>query len=264
MQISAPNFSLAQTIGSGQLFRYETVPEGFLVSHGSKAFLIGQDGTNLIIYNATDNVTEAWLRYFFALDETVPDATDEYSKAALDYCKNLRICNQDAWECTLGFLCSQNNNVARIRQLMTGLAREFGTQVQLGQYTAFTFPEPGNIVAGTRLDSIRAGYRAKYIEYANSMLSHEMLEGLHGHEYDDAKEALQLIHGVGPKVADCILLFAYGHSEAFPIDTWVEHIMRTQYKCKNKEQMRRKAQKLWGARAGVMQQYLFHYARTAR
>jgi N-glycosylase/DNA lyase len=145
---------------------------------------------------------------------------------------------------------------------MTNLAKTFGTPVHLGPHTAHLFPEPGDIIAGPALDAIRAGYRAQYLAHASSSLSHELLEGMHGQEYEEAKEALQLISGVGPKVADCILLFAYGHTEAFPIDTWVAHIMRSAYKCRTPSAMRRKAQKLWGSRKGEMQQYLFHYARV--
>ncbi len=263
MYLHAPNFSLEQTLSSGQLFRYAPVPEGFLVSHGSRAFVLSQRGDMLTIHFATENTSEAWLRNFFALEEIVPTPTDDYSRAALAHCGGMRICNQEPWECLIGFLCSQNNNVPRIRQLMTGLAKVFGTQVQVGPYSTYLFPEPGAIKSGKKLDSVRAGYRATYIANASTTLTYEMLEGLYGLEYEDAKEQIQLIAGIGPKVADCILLFAYGHSEAFPIDTWVEHIMRTKYKCKTKEQMRRKAHKLWGEQAGVMQQYLFHYARTA-
>ncbi len=258
-------FSLAHTIASGQLFRYSVVAEGFLVAHGSRAFVISQDErTGLLTVHAhAGGVDELWLRHFFALDEDLPQATDAYSRAALAYCDGLRICNQEPWECLLGFICSQNNNLARIRQLMTGLARTFGKPLAVGEYTAYAIPDPGSIRAGRELDSIKAGYRAQYLVRASERLSYELLEGVFGHSYEEAKVMLLLIDGVGPKVADCILLFAYGHTEAFPIDTWVEHIMRTQYRCKTKEDMRRKAQKLWGVQAGIMQQYLFHYARTA-
>ncbi len=264
--LAAPGFSLAHTLASGQLFRYERVPEGYLVAHGNKAFVVSHNEATsaLVIHFATPNVTEAWVRHFFALDEAPPEplASDTYAQQALAYCSGLRICNQEPWECTIGFLCSQNNNVARIRELMTGLATTFGTHVPVGPYTAHTFPEPGTITPGLKLDAIRAGYRAHYLVAASELLSHELLESMYGLDYADAKEALQLIHGVGPKVADCILLFAYGHTDAFPIDTWVAHIMRMEYRCRTLESMRRKAQKQWGAHAGVMQQYLFHYART--
>lgn len=262
LRIHAPNFSLEHTLASGQLFRYERVQDGYLVAHGTRAFIVRQEGDELLVPFATNNVTSEWLTHFFAIEESAPEPTDEYSRRALAYCKGLRICNQEPWECTLAFICSANNNVPRIRQLMNGLARGFGTPLHVGQYTAYAFPEPGAIVDGEVLRTIKAGYRARYLLAASNALTHELLEGIHGHSYADAREALQLIEGVGPKVADCILLFAYGHTHAFPIDTWVHHIMRTRYGCRTKNGMRRKAQKLWGARAGVMQQYLFHYERT--
>ena len=134
MKLSAPDFSLEHTLGSGQLFRYERVQEGYLVSHRDKAFVISQDADSLTVHAATANVTEAWLRSFLSLDEPVPEPVDEYTAAALEYCSGLRICRQDKWEATVAFICSQNNNIKRIQQLMQGLARAFGKKVLLGNY----------------------------------------------------------------------------------------------------------------------------------
>lgn len=261
LRLCAPSFSLAQTLASGQLFRYEEVPEGFLVSHGERAFVIAQNGDELCIPYATANVTHEWLEHFFALDDTPPHAVDPHSAQALAYCSGMRVCRQEPWECLIGFLTSQNNHVPRIRHIMSALAQKYGTSVTLGPYTAYLFPEPGAITNDERLLSLRAGYRASYFTHASENLTHEILEGIHGLDYTDAKAALMEIPGVGPKVADCILLFAYGHRNAFPIDTHVAAIMREHYKARTHSTMKRKAQKLFGENAGVMQQYLFHYRR---
>lgn len=261
MQLHAPNFSLAQTIESGQLFRYERVDEGFLVCHADKAFLISQDDDTLQVHACTPNVTAEWLSHFFSLDTEAPQAVDEFSAAALAHCGGLRVCKQDPWECTVGFICSQNNNIKRIRQLMSGLASAFGTRVHVGCYDAYLFPQPGKIRAGAKLQQIRAGYREKYLLAANAIDS-GWLKSLGSLPYDEARGALLSLHGIGPKVADCILLFAYGHRNAFPIDTWVQQIMREQYGGGSQQAMHTKAREQFGDTAGVMQQYLFHYRRN--
>ncbi len=260
MRLHAPRFSLAHTLESGQLFRFETVAEGFLISHRDKAFVISHDGDFLTVHAATPNVTEAWLTHFFALDMQPPKPVDAFSRDALAYCSGMRICRQDPWECTVGFLCSQNNNIKRIRQLMTGLANAFGTKVAVGNYETHLFPNPGQIRAGKKLAAIRAGYREKYLLAANKHTD-EWLASLYTMTADEKKASLLGMHGIGPKVADCILLFAYGEASAFPIDTWVEQIMKEQYGVANKQLMQQKATELFGASKGIMQQYLFHYRR---
>ncbi len=261
MRIPASNFSLAHTIESGQLFRYERKPEGYLLAHRDKAFLVSQQGDELLVHAATPNVSKEWLSWFFALDATPPAAVDEYSAQALAFCGGMRICRQDPWECLIGFLCSQNNNIVRIRALMSGIARNFGKPLRVGKYTVYAFPEPGDLRAGRALDEIRAGYRAKYLLGANS-INESWLRSLGSLSHEDARAALQSIHGVGPKVADCILLFAYGHRNAFPVDTWVAQIMQEQYGVHKRVHMQRKAVELFGSDAGILQQYLFHYKRS--
>lgn len=261
MQLHAPHFSLRHTLESGQLFRYELLEEGFLVSHRDKAFLISQEGDMLTVHAAAGDVTAAWLTHFFSLESEPPEAVDEYSAEALAFCGDLRICRQDPWECTVGFICSQNNNIRRIRQLMTGLARAFGRKVAVGKHTAYLFPNPGDIRAGAKLSAIRAGYREKYL-LAASGLSEEWLRSLGSLPYGEAREQLLTIKGVGPKVADCILLFAYGHRNAFPIDTWVQQIMEERYGGGTRKEMLQRAHALFGQDAGVLQQYLFHYKRS--
>jgi len=260
MKLSAPDFSLEHTLSSGQVFRYKRVQEGFLVSHRDKAFVISQDNDLLTVHYSTPNVTEAWLREFFSLDDELPEPVDEYTAAALEYCSGLRICKQDKWECTIAFICSQNNNIKRIQQLMNGLAKAFGKRVLLGGHEAYLFPEPGEIKSGAKLSAIKLGYREQYILEANK-LTDEWLASLQKLPYEEARELLLDLQGIGPKVAGCILLFGYQHN-SFPIDTWIEQVMRTEYNCSSKKEMEEKAALLFGTNKGKLQQYIFHYARN--
>ena len=118
------------------------------------------------------------------------------------------------------------------------------------------------IKPGKKLDALRMGYRDKYVLQANSSLSHEWLDSVRELSYKEAKASLLAIHGVGPKVAECILLFAYGHRNAFPKDTWVQQFMREEYGCETLADMERVAEERFGQNAGVFQQYLFHYRRN--
>jgi N-glycosylase/DNA lyase len=263
MRIPAPDFSLLHTLESGQLFRFETVAEGFLICHRDKAFVVSQEGDALIVHASTPNVTKEWLSHFFALDEKPPKAVDAYSRDALLYCSGMRVCRQDPWECTVGFICSQNNNIKRIRQLMTGLAKAYGKKIKVGAYSAYLFPDPGKMRDDEKLDAIRSGYRKKYLLAANN-LTDEGLASVRAMSIKQAKEELLTIPGVGPKVAACILLFAYGHKQAFPIDTWVRQIMTEEYGCTSEKEIEEKAAKLFGKNAGLMQQYLFHYKRQQK
>lgn len=260
MHIPAPDFSLDQTLMSGQLFRWRVVPEGFLISHRDKAFIVSHDNDVLTVHAATKNVSQKWITEFFSLDEAAPCAVDEITAAALDYCGGMRICKQDPWECLVAFICSQNNNVKRIQNLMNAIAETCGTQVKVGKHRAYLFPNPGEL-SEAKLSQIRLGYRTSYLIAANK-LNDSWLAQLRELSYDEANARLLSLLGVGPKVAACVLLFAY-QQNSFPIDTWMEQLMRTAYGCESKTEMLAKAQALFGNNAGKMQQYLFHYARGA-
>jgi N-glycosylase/DNA lyase len=223
--------------------------------------VISQDNDYLTIHASTLNVTDEWLKRFFSLDETVPEPVDEYSAAALEYCAGLRICKQDAWECLIAFLCSQNNNIKRIQRLMNGLARAFGKKVVVGKHEAYLFPNPGEIKANKKLSAVKLGYREKYVIEASKRVTDEWLGSLRELPYGEAREQLLRLHGAGPKVASCILLFAYQHN-SFPIDTWIEQVMKAEYGCTTRKEMEEKAAELFGEDAGRLQQYIFHYARN--
>ena len=164
--------------------------------------------------------------------------------------------NQEPWETLCSFIISQNNNIPRIKGIIDRLCMNFGEN----QNGVYTFPS-ANIIAKLSLEDLsvlRSGFRAKYIlDAAKKVSSGEIdLDTLKSMDIDSARQELMKIKGVGPKVADCTLLFALEHIEAFPKDVWIKRAM----------------EKLFGGQlpecavpyAGIVQEYIFYYARTTK
>ena len=177
----------------------------------------------------------------------------------------LRVLNQPPWEALVCFILSANNNVPRIRSLTDALCRHCGADC--GDGVLYGFPGPEALAACTEeaLRALRVGYRAPYlIGAARRVLEGFPLDGLRDMPYDEAHKRLVTLPGVGDKVADCVLLFGCGHACAFPVDVWVDRLMRDWFgvSCKTRAALAREARGRLGGHAGLMQQFLFHAART--
>jgi len=161
---------------------------------------------------------------------------------------------QDPWETLITFILSQNSNIPRIKKMVSGLCEHFGQALPCGRYT---FPTPESlVVAPEALAAVRTGYRAPYIvDAARQVVEGKIdLAALAAQPSDEIKEALVKIHGVGPKVAECVLLYGFGKVERYPVDVWIKRVMESMYPAGFPE--------AFCATAGIAQQYLFHYART--
>ena len=161
---------------------------------------------------------------------------------------------QEPWEALCSFIISQCNNIPRIKGIVGKLCQKFGREIEDG----FAFPEAEVIAALTPEDlaPIRAGYRAEYIvsaarEVASGALDLEALKKLPTQE---ARKRLLAVHGVGKKVADCVLLFGLSKTDAFPVDVWIKRVLDNVYP-------QGFDASVYGDLAGIVQQYLFFYAR---
>ena len=172
----------------------------------------------------------------------------------------IRLLRQDSWETLCSFIISQNNNIARIKKIIFSLASKCGKQITCNEQTYYAFPAPEALIqAGEAvLREAGAGFRAKYILSAAQMVYSDKLnfDNLRCADFISAREMLLRIHGVGPKVAACVLLFGFGKGEAFPEDVWIKRVMSELYpnglpECALEHK-------------GIAQQYLYHYARTHR
>lgn len=269
--IAAPDFDLAATLGSGQVFHWTREGDRFFGMIGAQPVIVEQHGTELIV-NA-DAATVA--RHYFALDHPLADiyATfprDPAMDAALAYGRGLRIVRQPAWECVATFITSSMKQVAHIAQISHTLRRRFGEQVETEGRELFGYPSPEALA---RLDeaALRAcalGYRAKNLLGAARMIADGAVDLAAIAQMDDAAAHAELcrLPGVGNKVANCSLLFGFERLRAFPIDVWIERVLRTIYFPRKRKitakRLREFSATYFGAYGGYAQQYLFHHART--
>jgi N-glycosylase/DNA lyase len=272
-KIPAPEFDLAMTVGSGQVFHWENAGGGFAGAIGDRPVYIEQHGDSLLVSGDCEDL----VRDYFALDHSLAEICasfpdDPVMSAAKEFCRGLRIIRQPKWECLATFICSSMKQVAHIRQISQNLRRRFGTQRQIGNYVVHTFPAVERIAETSEkeLRKCALGYRAKnLLTTARSVASGDVdLEKLTALNDIDLRARLCELPGVGAKVANCVMLFAYERLRAFPIDVWIERVLRESYfpraRKLNAARLRAFTEGYFGDHGGYAQQYLFHHARTSK
>lgn len=256
--LNTPCFDLGKTLDCGQAFRFEESGGVWQGVVGRRIIKMRQTDEGIIIYNMMrDEFVQDFERYF-TLDVDYEAlllrfCDDDVLRRAVKYAGGIRLLRQDKWEALCSFIISQNNNIPRIKTIIGRLCECFGEKIDGG----FTFPSAKRIAALSvdDLAPLRAGFRAKYIiDAARKVSSGEVeLDALGNMPYDDAAAALMKIKGVGPKVADCVLLFSCDHFEAVPKDVWIKRVLAVLFPDGLPECV--------GDYAGIAQQYLFYYAR---
>ena len=253
----------------GQCFRWERERDGSYTAVAKSRVLNVRKENGTVIF---DNVTEEefhdiWHGYFdlstdYGQIKQTLSTGDFFLKAATEYGGGIRILNQDLWECVVSFIISANNNIPRIQGIIQRLCERFGDRVSYGGKTYFTFPGPERIEGD--LSFLRAGYRERYIKNACETFLSGVFLDIKSLNTDSARKKLLTISGVGPKVADCILLFGLGRREVFPVDVWVKRCLDSLYGEAIKTKTPREfAAETFGPLAGFAQQYLFYYMRDA-
>ncbi|MBI2085164.1 MAG: hypothetical protein HYT71_01475 [Candidatus Aenigmarchaeota archaeon] len=178
--------------------------------------------------------------------------TDEVMNNAIKKYRGLRITKSDPWETTVSFICSVNNNIKRIRKNVQSLMVNGNVMT----------PQE---ISDADINHARLGFREKFLKKTSeAIMGGHSIEEIKNMNYDTALAHLTKLHGIGDKVANCVLLFGYGFLESFPIDTWIRKIMVKNYfegKKTNDKKIREFAQARWGKYAGYANQYLFCYAR---
>ncbi len=257
------DFDLPHTLDCGQAFRWEEKENGTWQGVAFNKYLELEklnDGTVVLYNTSEEDFGTIWCDYF-DLDrdyekiiETI--SSNEILKKAASFGSGIRVLNQEPWETLCSFIISQNNNIKRIKGIIGRLCENFGEN--MGNY--YTFPSAEKIASLTLddLGVLRSGFRAKYIldaasKVANGEIDLHKLKDLY---VDDARAELMKIKGVGPKVADCALLFSHKHIEAFPKDVWIKRAMEVLFGGELPEEAK--------AYAGIVQQYIFFYARETK
>lgn len=254
MKIEIGEFSLRDTLGCGQCFRWDEREDGsFSGIVGGRRVIARQDGGSVVLDGGEE---EFWRRYF-DLETDYGALIEKFSadptlKLACEKAGGIRLLRQEPWETLCSFIISQNNNIPRIKGIIGRLCETFGEEIEGG----FAFPSP-EVLAGRTVEELaplRAGFRAKYIldaaeKVADGRLDLQALESM---PLEEARAQLMTIQGVGPKVAECALLYGLHRLEAFPVDTWIKKALARYYPEGFPELAEPR---------GVAQQFLFHYIR---
>lgn len=254
------HFCLDDILDCGQCFRWDKLSAGLWrgIAHG-RCRTVRQENTSLRFYGVTQSeFDEVWYNYFDfgrnygSIKQVL--SKDPAMKRAVEFSPGMRVLRQEPWEALCSFILSQNNNIKRIRGIVSRLCESFGEPVDGG----FAFPVPQKLAALSPDDlaPVRCGFRAAYvIDAAKKVTSGELdLPGLRTMPVDLASAELQKIHGVGPKVAACALLYGFARADVIPVDVWIKRALATFYPdgmpCGITEIV------------GLGQQYLFHYVRN--
>ena len=293
-EFPAPDFDLTMTLDSGQVFHWEKVDNGFVGVIGDRAFCVEQRGEMLRALleggaPATPGTRHAngagsqelappvmqLVTDYFALDHPLAEICasfpdDPVINAARDFCRGLRIIRQPKWECLATFICSSMKQVAHIRQISAALRKRFGDPRKIDNHVIHTFPPAERIARAseTELRECALGYRAKNLRATAQLVSSGEcnLEGWSALPNGDLRKNLCELPGVGAKIANCVMLFAYERLRAFPIDVWMERVLKQQYFRRARKlsasRLRGFSETYFGEHGGYAQQYLFHHARA--
>jgi N-glycosylase/DNA lyase len=260
---------LDKTLFCGQAFRWQKDERSgnskvYSCISGDKYIRVRQEDDGITFLNVAEDDLPYWRRYF-SLDEDYPAilkalSRDETLAAAVNFAYGIRLLRQEPFETLISFIISQNNNIPRITGIISRLCEHFGEPINTEDGIKFAFPTAAVLdnLGEDDLAVIRAGFRARYIkDAARKCLSGVIdLQSLFDLSFEDAKAELMSIVGVGDKVADCVLLFAFGKGEAVPKDVWIKRALSRYYPANHGSLPACAA-----GYEGIAQQYLFHYIR---
>ncbi len=279
---SQDSFKLEDIFECGQCFRWNKNSDGSYTGvAGDYVIKCTQTGDNITFFgNKAEGFDEFVNNYFdigrdySAIKEKLRKI-DKYLGNAVDFGEGIRILNQDLWETIISFIISANNNIPRIKKIINNLSKEYGKEVVFEGDTYYTFPTVENLSKATVEDlrKIGLGFRDKRIFNTTKMIksgeiSLERIQNMSSTE--EMRNELLKLDGVGPKVADCILLFSLHRFDVFPIDVWVRRVMNDLYiheeieEKVNKKEILNIANEKFGPIKGLAQQYLFYWKREER
>jgi N-glycosylase/DNA lyase len=272
------DYDLAATLTSGQAFRWQSRDHSWIGIISGRWVQLQSSDRSLTARAISADDDWSWLVHYLQL-ETDLDAViagfpaDDAMRSAISACRGLRLLRQDPWECLASFILSSTKQIVQIRQIVALLCERFGSPLPVPPRhpSAHAFPTPEQLAVANEsaLRNCKMGFRAPYLLAAARSIAEGRLalSGLAQLPVAEARKHLLELPGVGPKIADCVLLFAYGFPSAFPVDVWVMKALRQLYFPRRKptpSRLQRFTETYFGQHAGYAQQYLFHYMRTHR
>ena len=263
-------FDVEKSCSCGQAFRWRPFCGGQLGVVRGEAAVLYQDGNTVTVFGASPASAAMWAHYldigrdYASIEKSV--IADERLACCFPEAHGIRVFNQEPFEALISFIISQNNNIKRISGIIERLCAKCGEPIPFMGETLYAFPTPESIAALSieELTALGTGYRAPFIKAAAERVAAGYeLEPLRDMSLSEARAELLSFLGIGPKVADCILLFSLGHTDAFPIDVWIDRAMKALFFEGNKAkraELYEAVDKL-GEYSGIIQQYIFQYAR---
>ncbi len=259
-EINDVDFDLRKIADSGQVFRITEENDIWTVLSADKICRAIIEGDCCIIRCSTED--DSYWKHYFDIENDYKayrdsvDENDGFLKAAVEHGKGIRILNQDPWEMLISFIISQRKNIPAIRSCIEKICSRWGRELEPGIYA---FPTPEELTAATldELCECSLGYRAEYVYLASKAVAEGTLDlsSLVLLDDDELLGKLLSLKGVGIKVANCVLLFGFHRIGAFPVDVWIDRVQKEYYSGHFPIEK-------YEGYAGVMQQYIFYYART--
>lgn len=274
------SFELAHVFDCGQCFRWNIEEEGSYTGiFGNNVLNVQKDNDKIIFKGICEtNIEEVVTKYFdlerdYEEIKEVLSTIDDSMRISIEYGKGIRLLNQDLWEMIISFIISANNNIPRIKKIIDNISKNYGKEIIYNNKPFYTFPTPYELKDATVEDyrKLGLGFRdIRIFETVHMVLEKKVnLEELKKEKDTNIiREKLLTLSGVGPKVADCILLFSdLKKIESFPIDVWVRRVINELYihnedeNKVSKKEIENIAKEKFGILAGIAQQYLFYWKR---
>ncbi|MBR2786888.1 MAG: 8-oxoguanine DNA glycosylase [Clostridia bacterium] len=274
------SFNLTHIFECGQCFRWNRNQDGSYtgVVKNNVINIRMVDGNIYVTSFGEDDIKKLFQNYFdmnrnYESIKAQLGEVDENMKKSILYGEGIRLLNQDLWETIISFIISANNNIPRIKGIIERICKRYGNKMEYNGQAYYSFPTPEQLGSASAEDlrNLGLGFRdVRVYETTKMVLNNEInLEKLHQESNTEiVREELLKLQGVGPKVADCILLFStLKRFDVFPIDVWVRRVMNELYihnECEekvSKKEINRIANEKFGNLCGIAQQYLFYWKR---
>ncbi len=274
LELDVECFNLKYTVECGQCFRWEKIDEDeYIGVIQDRVVRIKQKGNKIYVWSSLNKNLEEVIKEYFDLNTNYKKLEGKIAKIdinvkeSLKYTSGMHILNQPLFETVISYIISANNNIKRISRSVKDISKKYGKQIIFENKEYYLFPtleEMKNITIDNLLEC-GTGFRARYIKNTVHFFieNKNFLHNIQKESTEDARKQLTSLMGIGPKVADCILLFSLKRGEVFPVDVWVKRIMEKLY-FKNDTSIKdisKYANDKFGEHAGIIQQHLFHNVR---
>lgn len=267
------NFNLDSTVTCGQIFRYYKLEDNsYDIILKDRVINVYKKDNYLIASSNNEDDLEIVVKNYFDLDNDYENINkyllekDSLLKDAIMFSCGLMMIRQDPFETLIEYIISANNGVPNITSALNNIATKYGKKVLFNKKEYYLFPSYKDLKDVTKEDfrECKVGFRDKYLESIVYKLNNNIinLDDFNKLDSNEAMDKLMKNNGIGPKVASCILLFAYQRYDVFPVDTWVKKIMESNYNIIGEKNIREFASKTYGKYSALAIQYLFNYSRN--